>query len=182
MFVNETRNDVENNVKASATMTRQLRLIMLILSLLFIVSGGVWLGFGLYNATTEEVDITAQLIVIICGIVLFVFLLCFNKIQRKALESSMQGKEASVRFEFRDDGYEVVSVFLNESLTGTVKGNYYAVTECREDKELWLLYFNKANVYLMLKSGMQEGTAEDFTAFLKERLGNRYKVVYKKKK
>ena len=181
MFVNETKNDIEGNVKASAAMIKKLRLIMIIISVLMTLAGAVWFAFDFEKGMQEETDIYFSLAVLICGVVFLLFWLCFNKIQRKTLEKTMQGKEAIVHFEFRDSDYEIVST-SNDSLVCTTKGNYFAVTECREDKELWLLYFNKATVFLMLKSGMQEGSVEEFTAFLKERLGSRYKVIYKQKK
>ena len=181
MFVNETRNDVENNLKASATMTKRLRLVMIIISVLIIAGGAVWFVLDLLKSTEEEVDIGSSLILIIFGIIFLLFWIFLIKLQRKSVEKTMQGKESSVHFEFRDDDFEIVAN-TNDSLVSTTRGNYFAVTECREDKELWLLYFNRATVFLMLKSGMKEGTAEEFTAFLKERLGSKYKIVYKQKK
>ena len=182
MFINETKNNVENNLKASATMLKSLKIIMVIVSLVLIVAGGVWFAFDLVKSTNEELDPTSSLIIILCGVLLLAFFLCLGKFQKSTLEKTMQGRELHVRFAFDDADLEIVSTASDGSFTSTVKGNYYAITECREDSDLWLVYFNKATAFVMLKSGMIEGSAEDFTAFLKERLGSRYKVVYKQKK
>ena len=182
MFINETKNNVENNIKASATMLKQLKILMVLISLILIVAGGVWLAFDLVKSTNEELDPTSSLIILLCGVLLLVFFLCLGKLQRSSFQKTMQGREFDVRFVFDDARLEIVSTASDGSFTSTVQGNYYAITECREDSDLWLIYFNKATVFVMLKSGMTEGNAEDFTAFLKERLGSRYKVVYKQKK
>lgn len=178
MFVNETKNNVENNVKAGMAMTKKVRLLLLVMGLVVTLLG-IALEI-LYHTVLHEQDDFFGILLIVLGAALLVFYAVFPAVFKKILVKNMQGKEAIVRYTFTDDGYEIFAEDTAASSSVT-KGDYGAFTECREEKEFWLLYYNKAAMYILSKYGMKEGTEQEFTEFLKQKLGSRYKATHKKK-
>lgn len=178
MFVNETKNNVENNVKAGVAMTRKVRILLLVMGLVVTLLG-IIMEILYYTVLRGEDDFFGILLIVL-GAALLVFYAVFPAVFRKTLVKNMQGKESVVRYTFTDEGYEIFAEDTSASSSVT-KGNYSAFTECREEKEFWLLYYNKAAMYILSKYGMKEGTEQEFTEFLKQKLGSRYKTTHKKK-
>lgn len=179
MFENESKNDLETNVQVTLRNIRVTRIIIAVASLVMIAMGVVCLVLELLYPDPEP-DYFFSVLMLVCGVLFLAFFIFMKPFFRKALQKTMQGKEGVNRYRFSEDGYEI-STTLNDGTTGTTQGNYSAFTLCKEFPEFWLLYLNKATYFIVEKSGMKTGTAEELTGFLLSKLGGKYKVCYKKK-
>lgn len=179
MFVNQTRNDLETNALAGKHINRRYKIIFgAVVSPIFIILGVALLVLEIY--LSEEPDYFFPVLLMVMGVLLIVYALCFDIIVLKIGKKLADGKEADVTFTFNDEGYEFVAV--SDGVNSSLTGEYSAFTKCDEYSDMWLLYYNKINMYIMKKDGMQEGTAEELSAFLQGKLGQKYKVKYKIKK
>lgn len=179
MFVNQTMNDVETNALAGKHINRRYKIIFgAVISPVFIILGVALLVLDIY--LSDEPDYFFPVLLMVMGVLLLVYALCFDIIVLKIGKKLADGKEADVTFTFNDDGYEFVAT--SDGANSSLTGEYSAFTKCDEYSDMWLLYYNKINMYIMKKDGMREGTAEEFSAFLQEKLGQKYKVKYKNRK
>lgn len=63
-------------------------------------------------------------------------------------------------------------------ITGLQASNlhpYFQITRMYETKEYFYMYFGEDNTYFIKKDGFKEGDADSFRAFMKEKLGKRFK-------
>lgn len=182
MLINETKNDVDMNLRAAMHMGGKLRPIFLIVGIFILLCGAVVLTLELLPSESgEEPDLFNGILCLVLGAV-FCFLFFFHKLLiRKILKKNLQGKEWLMRYTFTEEGYSQEALLNDGSTNSTTTGSYGALTECKEYVDMWLLYLNKSTVYGVDKSGMKEGTAEELTALLMRQLGVRYKTCYKRK-
>ena len=180
MFVNETKNDVEFSLKASENLAgKKSRLLLLVVMLVILAVGGVTLALELTNPGENGADIALPVTCFVCGALLGVLLFVLKPIMRKAIKKASQGKEGLNRYTFTEEGYEIQTT-LNDGTVSATAGNYGGLVEAKEYKEMWLLFLNKATVFVVAKAGMVEGTAEELTALFMRAMGNRYKTCYKR--
>lgn len=180
MIVNETKNDIQTNLRASEHMAgKKSRILLFVAAAFFLVIGGISLALDLVFPDEEGADYFYPILCFVLAIFLGAFALSFGAVIKKVVKKTMQGKEALNRYTFTDVGYEIQTT-MNDGTTGTTQGGYGGFTAAKEYDDMWLLYVNKATVFSVVKSGVVEGTAEELSELLKQNLGDRYKVCYKK--
>lgn len=179
MFENQSRNDLETNLQVTLKSTKLSRIIIGVAALITLASGILILVLELMYPKSEP-DYFTAVIMMVMGVLFTSFFLFYKPFFRMILKKTMQGKEGVNFYRFSENGYEI-STTLNDGTTGTTNGNYFAVTQCKEYSEFWLLYLNKATYFIVEKSGMKEGAAEELTRFFQNKFNGKYKLCYKKK-
>lgn len=179
MIVNQSRNDLKTNARASAHMSKPMRIVL-------IVCGAIITAIMVAVLITDivlqpdDADYVFDAVIAVLG-VLFLFMgLFYNKILKFTAKKLMQGKESTVTFTFTDEGYHAETL-LNDGTSGTTQGSYESFTKCREYADMWLLYLNRASVFIIEKDGMKEGTVEELTSLFQQKFGTTYKRCYRKK-
>lgn len=181
MIVNETKNDLQNNLEATENLAgKQARLLMFVCAAAILCCGVLVLLLDLF-LSEEEPDYVFPIVTFVLAALCFVFAIAYRAILRSILKRSMQGKEGVNTYTFTEDGYEV-STLLNDGTTGKTQGGYGAFTAVKEYRDMWLLSLNKATVFIVAKDGMREGTSEELTALLVNQCQSRYKVCYKNRR
>ncbi|MDE5896517.1 MAG: hypothetical protein K2H43_01740 [Clostridia bacterium] len=181
MFVNETKNDLDFNLKVAMRIGKKARITIGIAALVILLCGGIVLALELaLLAEGESPDLFFAIVCLVLGVLFLAFFFAYKPFMRMLLKKNMRGKEGVVRNAFSEDGYEQTAT-LNDGTASTTRGDYQSFIECREYSDLWLLYLNKATVFGVSKSGMIEGTAEELTAFFIGKFGPRYKTCFKRK-
>ena len=178
MFENESKNDLETNLKVTLKNTKATRIIIIIAAIVMLASGAVCLALEILYPEPDS-DYFG-IFMLVMGVFFLSFFLFYKPIFRGILKKTMQGKEGVNFYRFTEEGYEI-STTLSDGTTGTTQGNYSAFTLCKEFPEFWLLYLNKATYFIVEKRGMKTGTAEELTQFFQNKISGTYKVCYKKK-
>lgn len=179
MFVNETNNDVEQNVRvAEKSFGKGWRIFTLIASIIVLACGILSLVLEIVSPSEDGMGIALPIVYICLGVVFLFFWLFIKVFLRFIIKKNVQGKEVFNKFVFNADGYEIFTT-MTDGTTATTNGVYSAFTSVKEYEDMWLLSLNKANVFAVDKSGMVEGTADEFSEFLKHEVGDKYKVCYK---
>ena len=52
---------------------------------------------------------------------------------------------------------------------------YFQITRMYETKDSFYMYFGEENTYFIAKDGFKQGDAAEFAAFMREKLGKRFK-------
>ena len=180
MFVNETKADLDFYMKSYNRMQgNKSKKMLLILAAVFLGLGVLVLLLELFVFSREGdgIDYTFSLIFFIMAVALTVLTFSLNAIARHSLKQSINGRDIVYRFTFDDEGYTAEST-MSDGTTGTTKSAYINLTEIKEYDDMWLVSISKTN-FPILKSGMVEGTADELSAFLKEKIGIRYVVANK---
>lgn len=179
LFVNETKNDLDTGIQAMRGMMRKMKYgVGAGLGGFLMALGLALLLLEIY--VSEEKDYFFSVFLLVFGAVFFLFMMFFfDKLVRSNAKKLMQGKEGTVVSRFRQDGFEIVSR-TNDGLTGTTQGEYNAFTQCVEYDDLWTLYYNKATTFVLKKDGMRQGSAQEFSDFLRTKIVQ-YKDQRKKK-
>ena len=63
-------------------------------------------------------------------------------------------------------------------ITGLQASNlhpYFQITRMYETKDSFYMYFGEENTYFIAKDGFKQGDAAEFAAFMREKLGKRFK-------
>ena len=180
MFENESKNNLENNLKVVLRNVRVLRIIIAVIAPIALALGLLALLSELLDPSETAPDYLSGAVMLALGVFLLAYFIFYKPFLRRALKKTMQGKEGVNLYRFSEEGYEIATT-LSDGTTGTTQGNYFAFTLCKEFSGFWLLYLNKATYFIVEKSGMKTGTAEELTGFLIGKLGGKYKVCYKKK-
>lgn len=181
MFENESKNDLETNLQVTLRNTKTARIVILAASLVLVAVGIAALVLELlYTEQETEPDYFFPVFILALGVFFLAFFIFYKPFFRKILKKTMQGKEGVNFYRFSEDGYEIFTT-LNDGTTGTTQGNYHAITQCREFSGFWLLYLNKTTYFIVSKSGMKTGSAEELTQLFQSKFGEKYKVYYKKK-
>ncbi len=178
MFENETKVDLETNLRASRHIIRNKRIALCALSVFIILLGIAMLLLEIF--VWKDGDYYVGIIFTILGIFLFFFNLFFNAVLRNTTKRALQGKESVVKYSFREEDYEAVTL-VNDGTTSSTSGNYLSFLKICEYEDMWLIYFNKTTVFAVGKDGMTKGTSEELSEFLKTRVGAKYKVCYRRK-
>lgn len=179
-FLNETRIDLNYNLRMTDNMAgKKSQILLIVAALCLLVCGGVFLALELTLFKNSEPDFIFQIFLLTFGAVLLVFAFAFRPLVKMLLKKNMQGKESVNSYTFTETGYEVVTK-LNDGTESKASGGYAAFTEAREYRDMWLLYLNKATVFSVDKAGMTEGTVEELSALFMRNMGARYKVRYSK--
>ena len=179
MIVNETVNDLELNLKVSGHLSKKSRIAIFAAAGIIFVCGIVVLLIEIFLPGSEDPDYFDSVLILVLAAAFFAIGCLMKLIMKLTLKRTMQGKISTNRFTFSDDGYEI-STTVNDGTASTANGVYTGFTECREYLDLWILYINRATMFVCLKSGMKEGTAAELTTLLKSKLGSKYKILYKK--
>ncbi len=179
MVKNETRLDLDYNLRVTENMAgRKCRIMLIVAAAILIVCGGVVISLD-YLLPDGEPDLFFPIVCFAIGALFLIFALLFKAFMRFLLKRNMQGKISTNTYTFTEEGYEVITD-LNDGTESSASGNYISFTEVREYKDMWLLYLNKATVFSVSKDGMTQGSAEDLSALLISALGNRYKLRCRK--
>lgn len=181
LFVNVTKNDLETNVQAGKEIARKTRTILCgVMCPIIILLGVALLLLEIFAESTDR-DFTFAIAIMVMGAVIFIYMTFFYSMTVRAItRKMMQGKEATVQYSFTEEGYEILTT-TNAGITDTARGSFTAFAECRETKGFWLLFYNKATMFILRKDGMQKGSPEEFSSFLHRKFGVKYSVKYKKK-
>lgn len=179
MFVNETKNDVEMNVRvAEKSFGKGWRIFTLVASIIVLFCGIFSLVLEIVSPSKDGMGIALPIVYICLGVVFLFFWLFIKRFLRFVIKKNVQGKEIFNKFVFNSNGYEI-STTMSDGTTSATNDVYSAFTSVKEYEDMWLLSLNKANVFVVEKSGMVEGSAEDLSNFLKSEVGDKYKVCYK---
>ncbi len=173
MLVNESRYDVENELKARMYQSRLLRICFIV------VLPAVFVGLGIAFLFVNGVSLFFPVFLFVfaaASLVFFAFL--YKPVMRRLIGKALQGQECDVVWTFSGEGFSVHAE--NTSLGNTENEPYSSLTKCEEYADMWLL--SRGWLVLPLaKSGMTEGTAEELCVLLAVKLGDRYHVKYRKK-
>ncbi|MDE6676969.1 MAG: hypothetical protein K2K12_04600 [Clostridia bacterium] len=187
MFENETKLNSETNIKLVKHTSRKIRVVGCISCLCLMILAGALLPVELL--VWKDGDELILIVLIALGAVGTALSFVFYPLIEHIFKKTMQGKESTVKYIFREEGYEVFSPMDDGSLSSTY-GNYPALTKCREYADMWLFYIRHVGYkgfpyssmkYMVLKDGMTKGTAEELSQFLLGKFGTKYKVCYKKR-
>ncbi len=181
MFVNETKADLEFSLKVSENMAGKKTRILLGIAVLITALAGVGtLLLEIFFPGDEGADLFFPILCLVLSVFCAATMVFSKGLMNFTLKKMTQGKFATNKFTFNEEGYEVETV-MSDGTTSSAQGVYDSFTQAKEYKDMWLLYINKATVFSLSKEGMVEGTAEDLTAFFARTFGSRYKVCYKVK-
>ncbi len=173
MLVNQTKNDLALNARIGKYMSRKFKLIFAAAIAPAILLLGVALLL-LELFVFKEGDYFLSGFCIAFGVALFVFVLCFyDKLLRATNKKLMQGKETLVVYRFEEEGF-VAEATATDGVCSATNLRYSALVRCAEYPDLFLLYYNRVNVFGVDKAGMQEGTSEELSALLQQNLGKKY--------
>ena len=175
MFINETKNDYENNLQVSRTIGKKIQMWMALAGAVFIVLGILWIAFF-----PEDIGFSVFLFVMAAFFLAF-SLYFFDWLVRRNLKKHLKGKEAEVKYSFYEDHFEIDGM-TETGMSEHAQGAYSDFTSVVEYDEFWLLYYNRYLMYILRKDGMTEGRAEDLSVFLGVKMGSLYKNKVKKKK
>lgn len=176
MFVNQTQNNLETNLAANLHIAKPYKIVFLC------VFCPLFLLLGVMCLLIDPSDLVMPIFLIAMAVVFALFyLVFFKKILIHTIKKMLQGKEGVNTFTFEDDGF-TVQTETNAGLSGSSTGVYGSLSKAVEYDDMWLLYYNRATVFTVCKSGMKEGSAEDFSVFLGVKLGERLRVKTKKTK
>ena len=179
-FKNETRIDVDFSIRASENVLgKKLKVLMLIGALALILIGAVWLTLELVLPSQWEPELFPPILFFALGLFVGIFALCLKPLVRYFTLKNLLGKESVNTYTFTEEGYEIFTK-MSDGTESKATGNYGGFVEAKEYADMWLLYINKATVFSVDKNGMTEGTAEELSAWLVSKMGERYKVCYKK--
>lgn len=175
-FKNHTNNDMETNLRACVYMTKKPRMSLLVLGILFIVLGVTMILLDVF--LSEEKDYFVGILILVLAVLVLVLYFLYPLILKITYKRMAQGKETAIDFTFNDEGY---SLEQTGAVASTSAGGWDTFTLCKEYSDMWLLYINKASVFIILKDGMTEGSWEELGRLFQEKLGANYKVCYKKR-
>ena len=180
-ITNVTNNNLELNAKMSEHIaSKKFRLLMLTVAVIILICGLIVLSLDIFSPDEDGIDLFMPIMCFI-GVAVFGFIgAAFPKLIRYGLKKTMQGKESVNAYTFTDTGYSVKSE-LNDGTTSEARGLYTGLTQVREYNDMWLLYINKATVFIVYKFGMGDGSVEELSQLLKLNLNERYKIYYKVK-
>ncbi|MDE7159184.1 MAG: hypothetical protein K2N74_06395, partial [Clostridiales bacterium] len=177
-FKNETRIDVDFSIRASENVLgKKLKVLMLIGALALILIGAVWLTLELVLPSQWEPELFPPILFFALGLFVGIFALCLKPLVRYFTLKNLLGKESVNTYTFTEEGYEIFTK-MSDGTESKATGNYGGFVEAKEYADMWLLYINKATVFSVDKNGMTEGTAEELSAWLVSKMGERYKVCY----
>lgn len=175
MFVNETRNDTDFNVKVSMFTSKKTRILITAVCVPLFIALGVGLLF------LDDTDIFFPVFLFVfAGVMLLFMLLGFKPLVRALIKRSTDGKTFVNFYTFREDGYDIRSTD-NSGTESELSGSYSGLVKVTEQNDFWLLYYNKTTYFAVSKYGMKEGSAQDLSDFFGMKLGNRYFPVGKNK-
>lgn len=171
MLINETKNDVEFQFRTAKHLLRKSKLLLgLVLPLILIVCGVVVL-------LLDREDLFFPVFTIVFGVALSAFTwLWLDALVKRNLKKQLAGKEVSVRYTFEPTQVRIEAMHAAGLVGEDSYINYLAFTGVKEFPDLWILQYNQTVSYSLRKDGMIEGTAEELSAFLKERFGEKYIV------
>lgn len=174
MFINQTKNDLENNLAVSRITGRKVRGLLCVFGVVLVALGVLWI-------VLFPEDVSFAIFCWGCGAaaILFSFVL-FSWLVKRSIQKQMHDKEADVTYTFEEDGFFIDGRTVT-GMTEHAEGRYTDFTSIVEYDEFWLLYYNKFAMYILRKDGMKEGTAEDFSVFLGVKGGSVYKDMRRKK-
>ena len=177
---NETKRDLDFDARMNYHIAgKKNRLMYFVCALMFILLGAIVFAFEYLTSNGEEYEVSLVVFLVLFGVVFFIFALASKSMIRKAIQTNMQGMEATITYNFTESGYEVLTR-ISDGTMGKTWGGYGGFTEVKEFADMCLLYINKTTVLPVAKSGMKEGTAEELSALLSRAVGIRYKVCFKK--
>lgn len=175
MFINQTPNNLENNLAANLHVGRKVKIITLcVFCPLFILLGAAFLWI-------DPNDLIGPIFLFSLAVLFAAFyLFLFKPILKRTIKKMMEGKEGVNTYCFDEDSF-TIQTETNAGLSSSAAGVYSALTKVEEYDDMWLLYYNKANMFIVMKDCMTQGSAEDFSVFLNVKLAERMKVKTKKK-
>ncbi len=176
MIKNHSALDMDTNMKATRGAIGKVKLFLnVFVVLLFAVfslsalfdaldSGEAsdWGFFGMWY-----VLMAVFLIIINCGI--------FTKLVRKQTQK-IDSRVTETDYIFEEDYFEATATVRGEDVRTHTHCAYTALSSVVEYPDLWSMYYNQGAVYPVRKDGMTEGSAEELSALLKNRLGAKYTV------
>lgn len=180
MIKNHTVLDTETSMNATRGMMKKTKVFLnVFVVLIFVIfslsalfealeSGELadWLFFSMWY-----VLIVIFLIIINCGI--------FTKLVRKQAKK-IDSRITDTEYVFEEEYFEETAVVRGEDVRTYIHCAYASLSSVVEYPDMWSLYFNQGAIYPVRKDGMTEGTAEELSALLKNRLGAKYTVRNKK--
>lgn len=171
MLINETKNDVEFQFRTAKHLLKKSKILLgLVLPLVLVACGVVVL-------LLDREDLFFPVFTIVLGVALSLFTwLGLDALVKKNLKKQLAGKEVSVRYTFEPTQVRIEAMHSAGLVGESSYINYLAFTGVKEFSDLWLLQYNQTVSYSLRKDGMTEGTAEELSAFLKERFGGKYVV------
>ena len=115
-------------------------------------------------------------------IVVVIFISVFTAFSRKnAPKKAMEHWEQAIIQKYGSPALHVTTEFYRHSLAQSIKEDeeqlicdgYSSVSEILETENLFLLRHGKNQYYFVAKNGFVKGTADQFSAFIQERIGGK---------
>lgn len=175
MFINQTPNNLETNLAANLHLGKKIKIFTLCgFCPLFII-----LGIAVLILDPAE-PITPIFFFILAALFAVFYLFLFKPILKRTIKKQLNGMESENTFCFEDDHFTIQTTSKN-GLNSSATGVYGCLTKVEEYDDMWLFFYNKINLFILLKDGMTEGTVEDFSVFLHVKLSDRLIVKTKKR-
>jgi uncharacterized membrane protein len=178
MFENETKMNAETNMKVMKRILQKSRILVGVMGALLLAMGIALLMTEIF--VWKEGDYLFNIFMIVFGTILIVFCFALSPILSRASKKTMRDQETVLRYTFHENEYQLVTA-LSDGTTSQTQGNYLSFTKVCEFKDMWILYLNKSSVFAVSKEGMITGTEEEFTQFLRQKFGAKYKVCFNRK-
>ncbi len=178
LFANRSVLDVKTAARALARQTRPA----LLFGIAMIVCALIPLGIALYARLYPESGLSTEGAVAFATLfgLLGALLLILAIGGRRTAEKTASLGTPVIIFEGYRDKF-TADVSRGQSKFGTfTRGDWFLVSSVREYADMWQIFYEGTN-FTLLKSGMKEGSAEEFAAFLRSKVGVKYKIKYKNK-
>ena len=171
MLINETKNDVESQFRTAKHFLKKAKLLLGLLFPVILIALGVVVFF------LDREDLFFPVFLMVFGVAFAAFIwLGLDALVKRNLKKQLAGKEMSVRYTFEPTEVRIEITHDAGLLGENAHIAYTAFTGVKEFSDLWILQYNQTVSYSLRKDGMIEGTAEELSAFLKERFGEKYIV------
>lgn len=176
MYCNRTLSDGELALRASRGIQKKAKIA---LAAFVVVLFGVFMLIAVFDALKSN-DLSDWIIVGVWGVFLVALLLFiafgFDKLVKKNAAKMSGDRRVDAQYRFGDERIEIHAVTLGQDLVTDTRVGYSAIVSVTEFPDMWAMYVDKVNSYVIRKDGMTEGTAEELSAFLREKTGLRYKL------
>lgn len=111
-----------------------------------------------------------RVIILACGVFMIVWPFLLPRRTKRELKRAYKGyRSQTALYYFRDEDFRITE------LQSPTLYPYFQIMEMYETKDYFYIYLNREQHYYVKKDSFKLGNSEDFSAFMKERLGNRYK-------
>lgn len=171
MLVNYTKNDVEFQFRTAKHLLKKAKLLLGVLFPVILIALGAVVFF------LDREDLFFPVFLMVFGVAFAAFVwLGMDALVKRNLKKQLAGREMSVRYTFEPTQVRIEVTHESGIIGENAFIEYTAFAGAKEYADMWILQYNQAVSYSLRKDCMISGTAEELSAFLKERFGEKYRV------